>query len=309
MNDYAIEVHGLTKRFGERTALADLDLTVPRRSVFGFLGPNGAGKTTLIRLLLGLTRPSEGSMRLLGALLPRGAGYRARSCRRDRRRTPLPPLPHRAREPRDHRRRARAGSACSDRRRPRASRPGGEGGRSRQELLPRHASAARRRSRAARRSRAPDPRRTDERPRSGGDSRVPPDDPPVRRGRHDRPSLLAPARRGREGRRLRRHRRPWAGGPARARSRTCTRRPSTRFWCPRATSRRPWPCSSWTPSSAPPKGRRTASASRCVLAWTRRPPPERSRVDSWKRASMSAASSRFGRLSSSDSSKSPPDWG
>jgi ABC-2 type transport system ATP-binding protein len=70
MNDYAIEVHGLTKRFGERTALADLDLTVPRRSVFGFLGPNGAGKTTLIRLLLGLTRPSEGSMRLLGASLP-----------------------------------------------------------------------------------------------------------------------------------------------------------------------------------------------------------------------------------------------
>ena len=70
MSDYAIEVHGLTKRFGERTALADLDLTVPRRSVFGFLGPNGAGKTTLIRLLLGLTRPSEGSMRLLGASLP-----------------------------------------------------------------------------------------------------------------------------------------------------------------------------------------------------------------------------------------------
>jgi ABC-2 type transport system ATP-binding protein len=70
MSDYAIEVHGLTKRFGERTALADLDLTVPRRSAFGFLGPNGAGKTTLIRLLLGLTRPSEGSMRLLGAPLP-----------------------------------------------------------------------------------------------------------------------------------------------------------------------------------------------------------------------------------------------
>jgi ABC-2 type transport system ATP-binding protein len=70
MSDYAIEVHGLTKRFGERTALAELDLTVPRRSVFGFLGPNGAGKTTLIRLLLGLTRPSDGSMRLLGAPLP-----------------------------------------------------------------------------------------------------------------------------------------------------------------------------------------------------------------------------------------------
>jgi ABC-2 type transport system ATP-binding protein len=70
MTDFAIEVHGLTKRFGDRTALADLDLAVPRRSAFGFLGPNGAGKTTLIRLLLGLTRPSEGSMRLLGAPIP-----------------------------------------------------------------------------------------------------------------------------------------------------------------------------------------------------------------------------------------------
>ena len=42
------------------------------------------------------------------------------------------------------------------------------------------------------------------------------------------------------------------------------RKPSTRFWCPRATSRGPWPYSSSTPSSAPPRGPRTASASRCV---------------------------------------------
>ena len=69
MNDYAIEVHGLTKRFGERTALADLDLAVPGRSVFGFLGPNGAGKTTLIRLLLGLTSPTKARW-LLGLPIP-----------------------------------------------------------------------------------------------------------------------------------------------------------------------------------------------------------------------------------------------
>ena len=82
MSDYAIEVHGLTKRFGERTALADLDLAVPRRSAFGFLGPNGAGKTTLIRLLLGLTRPSEGSMRLLGAPLPEERSRRSLASER-----------------------------------------------------------------------------------------------------------------------------------------------------------------------------------------------------------------------------------
>jgi ABC-2 type transport system ATP-binding protein len=70
VSDLAIEVEGLTKRFGERTALADLDLAVPRRTAFGFLGPNGAGKTTLIRMLLGLTKASSGTMRLLGLPVP-----------------------------------------------------------------------------------------------------------------------------------------------------------------------------------------------------------------------------------------------
>jgi ABC-2 type transport system ATP-binding protein len=74
MSDLAIEVVGLTKRFGERTALADLDLAVPRRSAFGFLGPNGAGKTTLIRMLLGLTQASAGTMRLLGLPVPEERG-------------------------------------------------------------------------------------------------------------------------------------------------------------------------------------------------------------------------------------------
>ena len=74
MTDLAIEVHGLTKRFGERTALANVDLAVPRRTAFGFLGPNGAGKTTLIRMLLGLTQASSGTIRLLGLPVPERRG-------------------------------------------------------------------------------------------------------------------------------------------------------------------------------------------------------------------------------------------
>ena len=52
---WAVETHGLTKRFGENTAVNDVELLVPRGCAFGYLGPNGAGKTTLIRVLLGLT--------------------------------------------------------------------------------------------------------------------------------------------------------------------------------------------------------------------------------------------------------------
>jgi ABC-2 type transport system ATP-binding protein len=56
-----IQTRGLTKTFGEVTALRDLNLTVPEHSIFGFLGPNGAGKTTTIKLLLGLLKPTSGS--------------------------------------------------------------------------------------------------------------------------------------------------------------------------------------------------------------------------------------------------------
>ncbi len=66
----AIETHGLTKRFGERTALDGIDLRVPRASAFGFLGPNGAGKTTIIRTLLGLTSANSGTMEVLGHPMP-----------------------------------------------------------------------------------------------------------------------------------------------------------------------------------------------------------------------------------------------
>jgi ABC-2 type transport system ATP-binding protein len=66
----AVETAGLTKRFGERTAIDQVELRVPRGSAFGFLGPNGAGKTTMIRMLLGLTHASAGSMSLLGHAVP-----------------------------------------------------------------------------------------------------------------------------------------------------------------------------------------------------------------------------------------------
>jgi ABC-2 type transport system ATP-binding protein len=65
-----IETHGLCKRFGERAAVADLDLQVPRGSAFGFLGHNGAGKTTLIRMLLGLTHADSGTMHISGRPIP-----------------------------------------------------------------------------------------------------------------------------------------------------------------------------------------------------------------------------------------------
>jgi ABC-2 type transport system ATP-binding protein len=67
---YVVETSGLTKRFGERVAVADVDLQVPRGAAFGYLGPNGAGKTTLIRMLLGLTQATAGTMQLLGRPVP-----------------------------------------------------------------------------------------------------------------------------------------------------------------------------------------------------------------------------------------------
>ena len=65
-----VETSRLTKRFGDRVAVDEVDLHVPRGSAFGYLGPNGAGKTTLIRMLLGLTKASSGEMRLLGRSVP-----------------------------------------------------------------------------------------------------------------------------------------------------------------------------------------------------------------------------------------------
>jgi ABC-2 type transport system ATP-binding protein len=70
-SQWAVETHGLTKRFGENVAVNGVELLVPRGSAFGYLGPNGAGKTTLIRVLLGLTGADAGTMSVLGHRVPR----------------------------------------------------------------------------------------------------------------------------------------------------------------------------------------------------------------------------------------------
>jgi ABC-2 type transport system ATP-binding protein len=67
---WAVETHGLIKRFGSNVAVDDVELLVPRGCAFGCLGPNGAGKTTLIRTLLGLTRADGGTVSLLGIPVP-----------------------------------------------------------------------------------------------------------------------------------------------------------------------------------------------------------------------------------------------
>lgn len=67
MNDHAIEVRGLTKRYGRRTAVEDLSFAVPRGSIVGLLGPNGAGKSTTLRAIVGLLLPTAGDSLIEGA--------------------------------------------------------------------------------------------------------------------------------------------------------------------------------------------------------------------------------------------------
>jgi len=66
MMQTVIETHGLSKRFGAHRGITDVDLRVEAGEVFGFLGPNGAGKSTTIRCLMGLYRPTSGSVTVLG---------------------------------------------------------------------------------------------------------------------------------------------------------------------------------------------------------------------------------------------------
>ncbi len=64
--DPAIRMTGVTKTFGRMTAVADLDLEVPRGGLYGFIGPNGAGKTTTIRMIMSILFPDAGDLSILG---------------------------------------------------------------------------------------------------------------------------------------------------------------------------------------------------------------------------------------------------
>jgi len=73
---FALELAGVSKRYGRRQTLSDIDLSLAPGEALGLLGPNGAGKTTVLRLLLGFTKPSDGTVRLRG-LLPSDPNSRA----------------------------------------------------------------------------------------------------------------------------------------------------------------------------------------------------------------------------------------
>ena len=63
----AVRLRGVTKRFGDHTAVDGLDLEIPRGTIYGLLGPNGSGKTTTIRMIMGILRPDAGRVELLGS--------------------------------------------------------------------------------------------------------------------------------------------------------------------------------------------------------------------------------------------------
>ena len=70
MHSLAVQARGLRKCYGDVTVVDGIDLDIPRGICFGLLGPNGAGKTTTLRMLLGMTPPTEGSLSILGLNMP-----------------------------------------------------------------------------------------------------------------------------------------------------------------------------------------------------------------------------------------------
>ncbi|OYO19033.1 ABC transporter ATP-binding protein [Enemella evansiae] len=72
MSSTIVATHELTKRYGKRVVVEDLDLRIPTGSVYGFLGPNGAGKSTTMKMLLSLIQPSHGAVEIMGQQMTRG---------------------------------------------------------------------------------------------------------------------------------------------------------------------------------------------------------------------------------------------
>ena len=70
MVEYAIQARNVVKKFGDFKAIDNINLNVPKGSIYGFLGPNGCGKSTTIRVLTGLLSPSEGDVSVLGLTIP-----------------------------------------------------------------------------------------------------------------------------------------------------------------------------------------------------------------------------------------------
>lgn len=62
--EYVLQTSGLTKMFGKKAAVSDLNMNVRQGDIYGFIGKNGAGKTTFIRMISGLARPSKGEIQL-----------------------------------------------------------------------------------------------------------------------------------------------------------------------------------------------------------------------------------------------------
>ena len=69
MNDYIIETNDLTKKYGNQVCVSHISLHVKKGRIYGLLGRNGAGKTTAMRMLLGLSRPNSGQIRIFGETL------------------------------------------------------------------------------------------------------------------------------------------------------------------------------------------------------------------------------------------------
>lgn len=68
--NYIIETKNLTKQYGSQKSVADLNIHVKRGRIYGLLGRNGAGKTTTMKMLLGLTNPTSGKVKIWGKPLP-----------------------------------------------------------------------------------------------------------------------------------------------------------------------------------------------------------------------------------------------